>query len=65
MKEILGEIQRGEFAKEFIRENETGGASFEALRKRGEQHPMEKVGAELRKLMPWLEEDRLVDPSKS
>jgi ketol-acid reductoisomerase len=65
MKEILGEIQRGEFAKEFIRENETGGASFEALRKRGEQHPMEKVGAELRNLMPWLQEDRLVGRSKS
>ncbi len=65
MKEILGEIQRGEFAREFIRENETGCVAFETLRKRGEQHPMEKVGAELRKLMPWLEEDRLLDRSKS
>jgi ketol-acid reductoisomerase len=65
MKEILAEIQRGEFAREFIRENETGGAAFEALRKRGEQHPMEKVGAELRKLMPWLREDQLVDRSES
>jgi len=65
MKEILGEIQSGEFAKEFIRENETGGAAFEALRRQGEQHPMERVGAELRKLMPWLAEDRSGDRSKS
>jgi ketol-acid reductoisomerase len=65
MKEILAEIQRGEFAREFIRENETGCAAFETLRKRGEQHPMEKVGAELRKLLPWLREDQLVDRSKS
>jgi ketol-acid reductoisomerase len=65
MKEVLAEIQRGEFAREFIRENETGGAEFEALRKQGEQHPMEAVGAELRKLMPWLREDQVVDRSES
>jgi ketol-acid reductoisomerase len=64
MQEILGEIQRGEFAKEFILENRAGGGSFEALRKQGGEHPLERVGAELRKLMPWLEEDRRVDPPK-
>jgi ketol-acid reductoisomerase len=65
MKEVLAEIQSGEFAREFIRETETGGAAFEALRKRGAQHPMEQVGAELRKLMPWLRNDQPVDRSES
>jgi len=65
MKEILGEIQRGEFAKEFILDNQSRGVSFKALRKQGEQHPMEKVGAKLRNLMPWLKDNRLVDRSKN
>jgi len=65
MKQILGEIQRGEFAKEFILENRSGNVSFKALRKQGEQHPMEAVGARLRNLMPWLKENRLVDRSKN
>ena len=65
MKEILGEIQSGTFAKEFILENRSGNVQFRALRKRGERHPMEEVGAKLRNLMPWLKEERLVDRSKN
>jgi ketol-acid reductoisomerase len=65
MKEILGEIQAGGFAREFILENKSGSVAFEALRKRGKAHPMEEVGARLRSLMPWLEEKRLVDRSKN
>jgi len=65
MKEILGEIQSGTFAKEFILENRSGNVQFRALRKRGEHHPMEEVGAKLRNLMPWLKEERLVDRSKN
>ena len=65
MKEILGEIQRGEFAREFIVENQSGNVSFEALRKQGASHPMEEVGARLRSLMPWLQDKRLVDRSKN
>jgi ketol-acid reductoisomerase len=61
MKEVLAEIQSGEFAREFIRENQSGGVSFTALRKEREEHPMEEVGTRLRSLMPWLEEERLVD----
>ena len=57
MREVLEEIQSGEFAHEFIRENQSGGASFAALRKQREQHPMEEVGTRLRSLMPWLKED--------
>jgi ketol-acid reductoisomerase len=65
MKEILGEIQTGQFAREFILENQSGGVQFAALRRRGEEHPMEGVGAKLRELMPWLKEKRLVDRSKN
>jgi ketol-acid reductoisomerase len=65
MRKILEEIQTGAFAKEFILENRSGALQFAALRKRGAAHPMEEVGARLRSLMPWLEENRLVDRSKN
>jgi ketol-acid reductoisomerase len=65
MKEILGEIQSGRFAREFIVENQSGCVSFEALRRQGAAHPMEEVGARLRDLMPWLREKRLVDRTKN
>jgi ketol-acid reductoisomerase len=65
MKEILEEIQSGQFAREFILENQSGGLQFSALRRRGEGHPMEEVGARLRGLMPWLKEKRLVDRTKN
>ena len=59
------DIQSGRFARDFILENQSGGVSFAALRKEGEEHPMEEVGARLRNLMPWLKEKRLVDRSKN
>ncbi len=65
MKEILGEIQRGEFAREFILENKAGKVAFNAMRRRAAEHPMEEVGARLRSLMPWLKDNRLVDRSKN
>ena len=65
MREILREIQTGAFAREFILENQAGGLQFSALRRQGQQHPMEAVGARLRELMPWLKEKRLVDRSKN
>jgi len=65
MREILTEIQTGAFAREFILENQSGGLQFAALRRRGQAHPMEAVGARLRELMPWLKEKRLVDRSKN
>ncbi len=65
MKEVLGEIQRGEFAKEFIVENSSGNVSFNAMRRRAAEHPMEEVGARLRGLMPWLKDNQLVDRSKN
>jgi ketol-acid reductoisomerase len=65
MKEILSEIQQGEFAREFILENKSGNVAFNAMRRRAAEHPMEEVGARLRSLMPWLKDNRLVDRSKN
>jgi len=54
MKKILGEIQRGEFAREFILENMAGRPRFLATRRLEAEHPIEKVGAEMRAMMSWL-----------
>ncbi|HAZ64927.1 MAG TPA: ketol-acid reductoisomerase [Armatimonadetes bacterium] len=54
MREILREIQTGEFAREWILENQANCASFKALRRIAAEHPMEEVGAQLRGLMSWL-----------
>jgi ketol-acid reductoisomerase len=54
MKKILKEIKSGKFAKEWIAESESGRARFNELRAAGAAHPIEKVGAELRAMMPFL-----------
>jgi ketol-acid reductoisomerase len=65
MKKILEEIQSGRFAKEWILENRANRSVFNALTRRGEDHPIEEVGARLRAMMPWLKKDKLVDKSKN
>jgi ketol-acid reductoisomerase len=65
MKKILSEIQGGQFAKEWILENRANRPVFNALTKKGESHPIEKVGADLRAMMPWLKKGRLVDRTKN
>jgi ketol-acid reductoisomerase len=57
MKKILADIQDGTFAREWIAENKNGGKNFAALREAEKQHPIEKVGAELRGMMSWLPKD--------
>lgn len=54
MKKILGEIQSGQFAEEFVTDYHSGKKHFDALRAKGKSHPIEKVGADLRKMMNWL-----------
>jgi len=54
MKKILKEITSGRFAKEWIRENETGRKNFDKLLKAGDEHLIEKVGKALREMMPWM-----------
>jgi ketol-acid reductoisomerase len=54
MRKILDEIQSGEFAKEWIGENEAGRPTFNRLREESAKHPIEAVGAQLRAMMPWI-----------
>lgn len=54
MKKVLQEIQDGEFAKKWILENQANRPVFNAIRQREQEHPIEKVGAQLRQMMPWL-----------
>ena len=54
MKKILDEIQSGQFADEWIAENRAGRPNFNRLREAGAEHPIEKVGAELRAMMPCI-----------
>jgi len=65
MKKILKEIQSGEFAKEWMAENETGGKRFPELRAKAAKHPIEEVGARLRDMMPWIKAHKIVDKSKN
>jgi len=54
MKKILEEVQNGEFAKRWILENQAGRPVYNAIARREKEHLIEKVGAELRAMMPWL-----------
>jgi ketol-acid reductoisomerase len=65
MKAILGEIQSGAFAEEWLAECEAGKEKFARLEKEGEGHQVEEVGERLRSLMPWLGESRLVDRARN
>ena len=58
MKRVLGQIQDGTFAKEWILENQAGRPSFNALRRINASHKIEEVGAELRGMMAWLKKSR-------
>ena len=65
MKKILGEIQSGEFADEWMSECDSGKENFKRLEAEGERHQIEEVGEKLRAMMPWLAQDRLVNTAKN
>ena len=65
MKRILHEIQTGQFAREFILENRAGAPTLKAMRRMGQEHQVEQIGAKLRDMMPWIKKNRLVDQSKN
>jgi ketol-acid reductoisomerase len=65
MRKILEEVQSGKFAKEWILECRANKPVFNALTRKGEEHPVEKVGAKLRAMMPWLKKGKLVDKTKA
>jgi ketol-acid reductoisomerase len=54
MKRILGEIRNGQFAREWILENQAGRPVYNSLVREGKAHLIEKIGAKLRKMMPWI-----------
>jgi ketol-acid reductoisomerase len=55
MKRILGEIQDGSFAREWIAEDDAGRPQFNKYREESASHPIEQVGAKLRPMMSWIE----------
>ena len=59
MKAALKEIQSGKFAKDWVREYQTGYKRYNALLNKGARHPIEKVGARLRGLMPWMQKKNI------
>ena len=61
MKKILSDIQDGSFAKEWLLENQVGCPHFNAMRKNEAEQPLEKVGAELRKLYSWNDTDKVIN----
>ena len=63
MKELLGRIQDGSFARQWIEENATGRKNFLAMRAAAQNHPIEQVGAELRAMMPWLRKGKAPVPT--
>ncbi len=63
MRQMLKEIQSGEFAKKWIAENENGLPNFRALREQDRNHPIEVVGAKLRNMMPFLDPVQLPQPA--
>ncbi|MCK0128500.1 ketol-acid reductoisomerase [Erythrobacter sp. F6033] len=65
MKRVLDDIQSGRFVKDFVLDNRAGQPELKASRKRAEAHPIEKTGAELRAMMPWISANKLVDKSKN
>ena len=65
MKRVLDDIQSGRFVRDFMIENSVGQPSFKATRRRDAEHPIEKVGADLRAMMPWITKNKLVDTSRN
>jgi ketol-acid reductoisomerase len=65
MKKILTEIQTGEFAREFILENQAGAPTLKSKRRIGKAHQIEEVGARLRSMMSWIQAEKIVDTTKN
>ncbi|MDD1450782.1 ketol-acid reductoisomerase [Sphingomonas sp. H160509] len=65
MKRVLADIQSGRFVKNFILDNRAGQPELKAARKQALAHPIEKIGSELRGMMPWIGKNALVDKAKN
>lgn len=65
MRKILRQIQTGEYAREFILENQAGAPVLKSSRRLASEHQIEQVGAKLRDMMPWIKKNKLVDQGKN
>jgi ketol-acid reductoisomerase len=65
MKRVLDDIQTGRFVTRFLVDNRIGNPQMKAARNLQKEHPIEKVGAELRAMMPWIGSNKLVDRTKN
>ena len=65
MKRILQDIQSGKFTRDWMLENKVNQTSFKATRAKLAEHDIEKVGAKLREMMPWIKQRALVDRSRN
>jgi ketol-acid reductoisomerase len=65
MKQVLEDIQSGEFTKQWMLENQAGQPNFKAQRRRSSEHGVEQVGEKLRAMMPWITENALVNKEKN
>ncbi len=65
MKRVLADIQAGRFVKNFVLDNRAGQPELKAARKLAAAHPIEKVGTELRAMMPWIGANKLVDKERN
>ena len=65
MKQVLTDIQTGEYAKSFILENKAGAPTLISRRRITAEHQIEQVGEKLRGMMPWIKANKLVDQAKN
>src|SRR5439155_27168810 len=65
MRQVLKDIQTGEYAKSFILENRAGAPTLLSRRRLTAEHPIEQVGEKLRAMMPWIKANKLVDKSRN
>ena len=65
MKRVLDDIQSGRFVQRFMLDNAVGNPEMKAARKRQAEHPIEKTGAQLRAMMPWITANKLVDKERN
>jgi ketol-acid reductoisomerase len=65
MKDVLRDIQTGEYAKSFIIENRAGAPTLMSRRRLTSEHSIEVVGEKLRAMMPWIKANKLVDKSRN
>ena len=65
MARVLKDIQTGEYAKSFILETRAGGPVLESRRRLNAEHPIEVVGEQLRAMMPWIAEGKLINKDKN